>query len=470
MKRNPKPARDRAVVIGASMGGLLAARVLSDHYAQVVLVDRDHLPEAVEPRRGVPQGRHLHSILGAGDDILKELFPGIRDDLDAAGAASTRIGRELRFITPYGELPRVDVTEPGLCATRPLIEDAVRRRVLAHPAVELRDNTDAAGVMVDGDGRISGVRLVARGDHQELPLSADLVVDASGRSGRSVAWLDELGHGRPPEDTIHSSMGYASCRYRLAGTPGADRFVVVTARPDRPRGMAAVVVEHDTWMVTLFGYGSHQPSGAAEDFLPQLAAVAPADLLAAVRGGEPLGPVVTHRTPTSIRRNFQRMRTFPRGLVVFGDALCCFNPIFGQGITVAAQQSIALRSWLHDGSDDPRAFFRLAASAVGAAWDIVSGADLSIPDVPGDRPLSLRLTNRYVARLQAVAVADPVVAHAYLRVVNLLDPPQALLRPAVALRVLRPRAAAAAAPRRAPAPQAVSSSSPYSSTGSASTP
>lgn len=443
MNRDRQPARDRAIVIGASMAGLLAARVLSDHYAQVVLVDRDRMPDAIEPRRGVPQGRHLHSVLGAGDQIIKELFPGIRDEFHAAGAGSVEIGRELRVITAFGELPRVDVTEPGLCATRPLIEDVVRRRVLALPGVELRERTDAAGILTDSDGRVTGARLVTRDDGTEVAVAADLVVDASGRSGRAVAWLDELGHGRPPEDTINSSMGYATCRYRLRGSLGGDNFLVVVARPDRPIGMAAGIVENDSWVVTLFGYGAHQPSGATEDFLPQLERIAPPDLVAAMKAGEPLGPVLTHRTPTSIRRNYQKMRSFPRGLLVFGDALCCFNPIYGQGITVSAQQSLALRTWLETGSDDPRAFFRLAAPVVRGAWDIVSGADLSIPDVPGDRPLPLRVINRYMARLQSVAVGDPVVAHAYLRVLQLLDPPSALMRPAIAARVLRPGAASA---------------------------
>lgn len=441
MKPNPEPARDRAVVIGASMAGLLAARVLADRFAEVVLVDRDRLADDAEPRRGVPQGRHIHSVLGRGDEILTELFPGIRDDLAVAGAASAAVTGQTRFINAYGVLPRVEVTVPAICATRPLIERVVRRRLLAHPAVELRDETDAAGVMVDGGGRISGVRLVSRAGHQELPLSADLVVDASGRSGRAVAWLDDLGHGRPPEDTVHSNMGYATRRYRLAGSTGGDRFIVVAARPDRPIGMAAGIVENDSWVVTLFGYGSHKPSGAEEDFLSQLAAIAPPDLFAAVMAGEPLGPVMTHRTPTSIRRNYQRMRTFPRGLVVFGDALCCFNPIYGQGITVAAQQSLVLRRWLESGSDDPRDFFRLAAPVVRGAWDIVNGADLSIPEVPGERPLSVRIIGRYMSRLQAVAVGDHVVGQAYLRVLNLLDPPAALMRPGIAARVLRPGAA-----------------------------
>ena len=444
------PIRDRAVVIGASMAGLLAARVLADHYAEVVLVDRDRLPDTIEPRRGVPQGHHVHSLLGRGDEILRELFPGIRDEFAAAGAESAEMDRHLRFIIPFGELPRVDVTEPALCATRPLIEDTVRRRVLANPRVALRDSTDATGLVTDVAGRVTGLRVFPHDEGAESTMAADLVVDASGRGGRAVAWLDALGHGRPPEDKIDSGMGYATCRYRLGSTPGGDRFLVVAARPDRPLGMAAGIVEGDSWVVTLFGYGRYRPSGAREDFLPQLEAIAPPDLIAAMKAGEPLGPVVTHRTPTSIRRNYQRMRGFPRGLIVFGDALCSFNPIYGQGMTVAAQQALALRTWLESGSDDPRAFFRLAAKVVRGAWDIVRGADLSIPDVPGDRPLPVRVIGRYMARLQAVAVADQVVGHAYLRVLNLLDPPTALMRPSIAVRVLRPGAAASGQARPAP--------------------
>lgn len=459
MNHTREPARDRAVVIGASMAGLLAARVLSDHYEEVVVVDRDRLPTAVEPRRGVPQGQHLHSLLGRGDEIMRELFPGILAELEAAGAERTAIGRQLRFITPFGELPRVDVTEPALCATRPLIEDGVRRRVLAHPAVRLRDATDASGLVTDADGRVTGLRIFPHDEGAESVLPADLVVDAGGRAGRTVTWLESLGHGRPPEDKVQSNMAYASRRYRLTGAPGGDHFIVVTARPDRPLGMAAGIVEGDSWLVTLFGYGRSQPSTAEADFLPQLEAVAPPDLVAAVRGGTPLGPVHGHRTPTSVRRNYQRMRTFPRGLLVFGDALCAFNPIYGQGMTVAAQQAVALGDWLAGGSDDPRAFFRLAAPVVAGAWDIVNGADLSIPEVPGPRPLPVRLIGRYMTRLQAVAVVDPVVAHAYLRVLNLLDRPATLMRPAIARRVMGPRRAASTAPTSSTEAQAVSSSS-----------
>lgn len=432
-----QPARDRAVVVGASVAGLLAARVLADHFTEVVLVDRDRLPAEAAHRRGVPQGRHLHSLLGRGDEILRDLFPGIRDDFAAAGAASALSTRELRFVTEYGELPRVDVTEPAVCATRPLIESVVRRRVLGLPGIVVRDATDAMGLLTDPEGRVRGLRVFPHDAGTESELTADLVVDASGRSGRSVAGLEALGYGQAPEETIHSNLAYASRRYRLGPGLNGDRFIVMTARPDRPLGMAAGIVEEDSWVVTMFGYGSHRPSGAEEHFLPQLAAVAPPDLLTALRSGEPIGPVETHRTPTSIRRRYERMPWFPRGLVVFGDALCAFNPIYGQGMTVAAQQSVALRQWLESGSDDPRRFFRLAAPVVQGAWDIVSGADLSIPEVPGPRPLPVRVVGRYMARLQAVAVSDNAVATAYFRVLNLLDPPAALFRPRVLARVMR---------------------------------
>ena len=455
MATTPLPARDRAVVVGASMAGLLAARVLADHFSEVVLIERDQLPEGAENRRAVPQGRHLHSLLGRGDEILRELFPGIRDDFAAAGAESALSTREVRFVTEHGPLRQVDVTDPALCATRPLIESVVRQRVLDLQGVVARDATDVTGLIAGDDGRIRGLTIFPHAEGAESELAADLVVDASGRSGRSVAWLDALRYGRPPEQTIQSDLAYASRRYRLAGSPGTDRFIVVTAQPERPLGMAAGIVEEDSWVVTMFGYGRHRPSAAEEDFLPQLAAIAPPDLVAALRDGEPLGPVEIHRTPTSIWRRYETMRRFPRGLLVFGDALCAFNPIYGQGMTVAAQQALALRAWLASGNDDPRAFFRLARPAVKGAWDIVAGADLSIPEVAGPRPVPVRVVGKYMSRLQAAAVDDEVVATAYFRVLNLLDPPSALLRPGIGLRVarhaLRPNRAPARLPQTEPA-------------------
>jgi len=441
MKLHQQPRRDRAVVIGASISGLLAARVLADHFGEVVLVERDELDDAIGQRRGVPQGRHVHSLLGRGDQILHELFPGIRDDFAAAGAASALSTRQLRIITEYGEMPRVDVTEPAVCATRPLIEAVVRRRVLAEPNVVLRDATDAVGLTSES-GRVVGLRVFPHAEGTESELRADLVVDAGGRAGRSQAWLEAMGVGRPPVDEIHADLAYATRRYRLDGDVGDDRFMVVTARPDRPFGMAAGIVEEDSWVVTMFGYGSSRPSAADHAFIPQLARVAPPDLLESVRRGTPLGPVESYRTPTSIRRRYERVRRFPRGFVVFGDAVCSFNPIYGQGMTVAAQQSLVLRDWLESGNDDPKAFFRGVRPVIQGAWDVVRGADLSIPEVPGARPLPVRVVGRYMARLQATAVRDDAVATAYFRVLNLLAPPSSLFGPRTLWRVLRgPRGA-----------------------------
>ncbi len=449
-------ARDRAVVIGASMAGLLAARVLADHFAEVVLVDRDRMPTAMEVRRGVPQGRHVHVLLGRGEEILRELFGGIHEDFLAAGATTALSNRQIRFVSEHGVLPRLDVGEPLLCASRPLIEHVVRQRVLALPPGRVREATDVTGVLTDDTGRVTGLRIFPHDAGAESWLPADLVVDASGRSGRTTGWLEALGHGRgalghgrgalghgrgalgygrPAEDVIHTRLAYVTRRYRLGGDVDGDRMILVAPRPELPFGLAAaVVVEGGEWLVTLFGYGRWRPSADPGEFLTQAERVAPPELMAALRAAPPASEVRTHQMPTSLRRRYEKLRRFPAGLLVFGDAICSFNPIYGQGMTVAAQESLVLADWLRDGRDDPRRFFREVAKVIQPAWDMVCGGDLSLPEVPGPRPPPVRVIGRYMRRLQAAAVADERVAVPYMKVLAMLERPSALFRPAMVAR------------------------------------
>jgi 2-polyprenyl-6-methoxyphenol hydroxylase-like FAD-dependent oxidoreductase len=436
---------EHAVVLGASMGGLVAARVLSDFYEQVTVVERDVLPPDAANRRGVPQGRHVHALLGRGSQALAELFPGLTDEVIGAGAPTMDYhdlsetyfcvaGREPLRSGAFTNVP------PILIPSRPLLESVVRQRLRAITNVTLLEGYDVADLMsTAGGNRVTGALIRAHNGHGEQVLDADLVTDATGKGSRTPVFLESLGYGRPAEDSVRVRLTYSSQLLRLPPGTLKEKLVIVSPTPDRPTGMALFGYENDTWILTVFGMAGVEPPCELAEMISFADGLAPPHVLAAIRMGQPLAEVCRFRYPESRWRRYDRMRRFPAGLLVLGDAICSFNPIYGQGMTVAALQAEALRDCLRQGTTDlARRYFRAAAKPIGVAWQFAVGGDLSLPQVEGPRPLAVRLSNRYAERLQTVAVTDLTVAEQFTRVVALVDPPSSLLRPKMLLRAARP--------------------------------
>lgn len=428
---------EHAVVLGASMAGLLAARVLSEAYDRVTVVERDPLPEAPHNRRGVPQGRHPHALLPKGGQVVDEFFPGLLADLAARGAPVVADYTRMHFAPARHRLsPRLSLP-PTHQPSRPLLEAGVRERVRALPNVRLHDGHDVVGLTTTPDrSRVTGVRVLRRDVQLERTLDADLVVDCMGRGARTPAWLEELGYDRPREDAVVVDIRYASRAVRLR--PGAvrEQLMVVGPTPDRPHGMALFAYENNTWLVTVQEFGQ-RGTPDYQHMLELLTESAPPHVLAALADAEPLGEVVQHRFPANRRRRYDLLRRFPAGLLVFGDALCSFNPIYGQGMSVASLQALALRGCLRRGEHHlARRFFKAAGKPIDVAWKMAVGADLALPWVEGKRPLATRLVNAYLQRLLVAAEHDPELAGRFMRVSAFLDNPPRLLTPAMVARVV----------------------------------
>ncbi|MGH3799268.1 MAG: FAD-dependent oxidoreductase [Pseudonocardiaceae bacterium] len=432
---------DRAVVIGASMAGLLAARVLSEFFERVTVLDRDRLPPTAAPRRGVPQARHAHGLLARGREILEELFPGLSADLIAQGAVTGDVQADVRWYNDGRRLRQARSGLNGLGMSRPLLESYLRARVGALVAVEIIAPCDVIGPTASPDHRsVNGVHILpgADGDAAEV-MPADLVVDATGRGSRSPVWLEELGHQRPAKDSVCIRTVYATRHYRREPWhyDGDLGVLVGSVPPGLPRGGGVLAQEGDRWVVSLAGALGEEPSLDTDGFAAFAATLAVPDIAELLRHAEPIDDPVRARFPASIRYRYEDLRTFPEGYLVVGDAISCFNPVYGQGMAIAAAEALLLRDCLRRGRVGlaPR-FFRRAARLIDVPWSMAAGNDLRFPEVEGPRPLQLRVVNRYVARLHVAAEQDPAVGRTFLRVANLVARPQRLLAPDIALRVL----------------------------------
>lgn len=431
---------DRAVVLGAGVAGLLAARVLVDWYAEVVVVERDELRDGVCPRKGVPQARHAHALLARGQQVLEDLFPGLTAELVADGAL---LGDVLRNTRLYLSGHRLRQASSGLVAvstTRGLLESHVRGRVSALPSVHLLTRCDAVGLASDPDGRVvTGVRLLRRTDHSaEEVLHADVVIDATGRTSRAPAWLQALGSDAPEEERVPIDIAYATRRYRLApDVLGGDLAVVHGLTPDHPRGGVLALVEGGQAMLTLAGILGDRPSSDPEGFVAFARSLRFPDIYEAIRDAEALDDPVPYRFPASTWRHYDRVPLLPQGFAAMGDGVCSFNPIYGQGMTIAALEAVCLGGHLERHRRlRSLGFQRELASVLRPAWQMATGADLVFAGVEHRRTSAQRILAAYVARLHAAAAHDPTVGQSFVRVSGLVDRPETLMRPSIAWRVL----------------------------------
>lgn len=438
-------AEKTALVIGASMAGLLAARVLSDHYDGVLILERDTLPDAPDVRGGVPQGRHIHILLVQGQSLLETFFPGMTQQLTEDGAPEMVWCRDSCYFTSGGWIKRFDSQLATNVITRPVLEYRVRQRIVSNPKITILSSRDVRALLTTPDkARVIGVEVAVRGTDTTEQHSADLVVDTSGRGSKAPDWLTALGYPAPTETAVNSYVGYAT---RLYEKPDRDfdwkiLFIVARSTENNPRGGAIFDIGHGRWQVSLGGMnGVYPPTDDAgfEAYARQLSSTTLADVL---QGAKPISPIVGYRIDGSRQRHYEKLARRPENFILMGDAVCSFNPLYGQGITVAALEAVELDRMLRQqGTSDLTGFAarfqKQIAGTLRNAWLLSTGEDLRFPGTEGDRPkFAARLIQRYVDLYLRVISADETLTRTFIKVSNLSASPLTLMSPPIVARVL----------------------------------
>ncbi len=418
------PKRHHAIVIGASIAGLCAARVLSDHYERVTVYERDTLPPQPAHRGAVPQDRHVHILMARGAHEFEALFPGLLDDMVAAGVAKLENRPDCIHFGAAGHVLGTGHTLQreftAYVPSRKQLEWQIRRRTAALPNVDIVQR-DVNAPRFDGERQsVIGVELSAPGEDEFV--AADLVVDASGRGTRLPSWLDEWGFARPREQTIDVGICYATQQLRIPDGLITEKVVVAGASRRQQAGLGMLFYEDGTWGLTTFTV-NHVPPPQTLPEIHQIAGEAlPAPLAAAIRQGEPLGDIAFHRYPVSRWRRYDKLRRFPAGIVPIGDAVASFNPTYGQGMTMTALQAGHLRRLLDSGTDDlAYELARATAKSTYPVWTMNAIGDLTLHGTVGSAPWWYQPVGSLFDQFLGAAETDRVLAEWFLRRFSLLD-------------------------------------------------
>jgi 2-polyprenyl-6-methoxyphenol hydroxylase-like FAD-dependent oxidoreductase len=431
----------RAVVLGAGMAGLLTARVLSDFYGSVTVLERDRLPDQPIHRKGVPQGRHLHQFLTRGTQVLGELFPGILDELVAAGAVINDPSRIYTRVDRYELDSTGKLADPQSLvyyqASRPFMEFHVRQHVAAIDNVTFLDGHEVVEPVITADA-VTGVRVTNRNGGIATILDADLVVDAMGRTSRTPAFLERHGFGSPSEKQIAASWAYSGQLMNVPEGQIAQRMVSTIDHESSPSRLLLLAYEHNTWILAVgYAVGHGDPPTDFAELLATAEQFIPPAIMTGLRDATPIGDIVIFRNTAAVWRRYDRMPRFPAGVIVIGDALCTLDPIWGQGMTMAAMQALTLRDCLRDGGTDlPRRFFTTAAGHIGSTWAMNQANDRAPSAVGSPGSLRHRISKWATNAALNAATSDTTITERLFRVANLIDPPTRLQDPALIPRIL----------------------------------
>ncbi len=454
MNQTPSAGERHAVVIGASIAGLCAARVLTDHFPRVTVIERDQLPQEPIFRAGVPQARHVHVMLARGQRILEALFPGLSKTLLEKGAVPLDLIGDLFSCVVTGWIKDRQPSDLKIVTcSRVLLEWQVRQELARWPQVQFKSGYEAVGLVMTPDHRtVTGVQIRQRdGTAPDVSateeIAADLVVDASGRDSHAPQWLEANGYMPPAAQVINSFLGYATCVFATPPDPARrwKGMVIFTHPPDNLRGGVIWPIEGDRWMVVLGGANRDYPPTEMDGFMEFARTLPDPAIFAAIKDAAPLTPIYGYRRTENRWLHYERLPRRPEHFVLIGDAVCAFNPVYGQGMSVAAMGAqmldACLRRWgRRDLAGFASNFQKELAKVIALPWQMATGTDLQIPGVEGGSVSRMdRLFHHYVDRVIAIEPVSPRTHVIFNGVANLVRPPLALFHPVILANVIRRR-------------------------------
>jgi 2-polyprenyl-6-methoxyphenol hydroxylase-like FAD-dependent oxidoreductase len=431
-----------AVVIGAGMGGLMAAAALSGFFTNVVIVERDELPRQPALRKGVPQGAHVHTFLGYAVQAMDTLLPGLMGQLYAKGAVQIRRNYDIWFHDASGPTPIRDVGLLTPSVTRPLLEHVTRERLLAATNIQIHDNTRLLMFEAGPDRRIAGIKVQRAGADIET-ISADLVVDCSGRGSRLPGWLEEQGYGAIPSQSLKIAMSYTSGLFRPPPERRESKWAcLMLAIPPALRAAYLTPVDGGFWLATMYGRAGDTAPRDHEGFLDWTRGLAHPCIHERLVKAEPVTKLRTYKIPKGVWRRFDKMDDFPRGVLPLGEVFTSFNPMYGQGMSLAAGQALSLRQALQQCAerrlqrDLATLYFQGCEDLNAAGWAVMETRDLAYPSTKGERPADLEERWRMGQAIRLLAESDLEVHALSVRVTHLLEPASSLQRPDIVRRAL----------------------------------
>jgi 2-polyprenyl-6-methoxyphenol hydroxylase-like FAD-dependent oxidoreductase len=441
----------QAIVVGGSIAGLLAARILSNHFGNVLILERDRFTDNADSRKGAPHARHAHAVLSRAVGIFEDLFPGFFAALEANGAVKVNMCQDLGFFHFGKWKKRFSGGIYSYFQTRTFLEWKLRQRVAALPNVKFLDGTDVTQFVQDETKtRITGVRIQSRGDSnpKSETLAAALVVDASGRGSRTPQWLEALGYPRVEEMVLQVDIAYSTRLFRRGQSDLGNwkSLFIYPKLPDKRLGVILPTEDPSLWLVTLCGvFGDHPPTDDA-GFLDFARSLPIPDLYEVIKDLEPVSPILVHKLPSNLRRRYENMARFPDGLVVLGDALCSFNPIYGQGMTTAALDALALDDCLKrqvasnsngDLTGLSMQFQKRAASVIANPWLMATAEDMRYPEFAGPVAAHIKFLHWFTGRVHTISDKDELAAFRFTQAMNMVRSPWILFDPRVVWRALR---------------------------------